>query len=242
MAMKIKLVGVVAPLALFAGLAFGTAANAAGPMNAWKSSSNETVMNPYKECWQGVGGVASPECGGDELDSDGDGVPDSRDKCPNTPKGAPVDADGCPLDSDGDGVPDYRDKCPNTRSGAKVDEWGCEIMADITIDLVNDEFAFDSAKLKPDMKKALDDVAAKVKATPGDEHLTIIGHTDSVGSDAYNQRLSERRAKSTKDYLVKKGVAGDHITTAGRGESQPIADNKTKAGRAKNRRVEITTK
>ncbi len=175
------------------------------------------------------------------IDSDGDGVPDYLDKCPGTPKGVKVDSIGCPLDSDGDGVPDYRDKCPGTPAGAKVDHDGCQIMGNVTIDLVNDEFDFDSARLKPAMKAALDEIADKIAASAGDEHLTVIGHTDSVGPESYNMKLSLRRARATADYLIRKGVAADHITIKGMGESQPVADNSTRAGRAKNRRVEIVT-
>ncbi len=177
-----------------------------------------------------------------DKDSDGDGVLDSKDRCPGTPKGAAVDRYGCELDSDGDGVVDSKDACPSTPRGAKVDSKGCEIIRNITIDLVNDEFDFDKAVLKPGMKKALDGVAKRIKASKGDEHLQVIGHTDSMGSDAYNQGLSERRAKATADYLISRGVKASSVQTKGMGESSPAADNSTKRGRAKNRRVAIHTK
>jgi OOP family OmpA-OmpF porin len=238
--------GVIAPLAVAVGLVVsaGAMAGSHGGDRYWKSPANEGIMTGYGECWKAVGGSDNlADCGAKApMDSDGDGVPDDQDKCPNTPRGVKVDADGCPLDSDGDGVPDYRDKCPDTPKGDKVDEVGCTIIGDITIDLVNDEFDFDSAKLKPDMKSALMDVANKIKASPGDEYLSIIGHTDSIGSENYNMGLSERRAASVKAYLVEQGLDAGKISTQGRGESQPVADNKTKAGRSKNRRVEIMTK
>jgi len=91
------------------------------------------------------------------------------------------------------------------------------------------------------MQATLDDVSARIQASPGDEYLTIIGHTDSVGSDAYNQRLSGRRAQAAGDYLVTRGVHADHVTTKGMGGFRPVADNYTKRDRAKNRRVEILT-
>ena len=99
-------------------------------------------------------------------------------------------------------------------------------------------FDFDKAILKSEGKNKLDDLATKVTAI-NLEVVIAIGHTDSIGSDAYNQKLSVRRAESVKAYLVSKGVAPNRIYTEGKGEKQPVASNKTKDGRAKNRRVEI---
>jgi len=99
-------------------------------------------------------------------------------------------------------------------------------------------FDFDKAVLKSEGKSKLDDLANKVKAI-NLEVVIAIGHTDSIGSDAYNQKLSVRRAESVKAYLVSKGVEPNRIYTEGKGEKQPVASNKTKDGRQKNRRVEI---
>jgi OOP family OmpA-OmpF porin len=99
-------------------------------------------------------------------------------------------------------------------------------------------FDFDKSVLKPEGKSKLDDLAGKVK-TINLEVVIAIGHTDSIGSDAYNQKLSVRRAESVKAYLVSKGVEPNRIYTEGKGEKQPVASNKTKDGRQKNRRVEI---
>ena len=99
-------------------------------------------------------------------------------------------------------------------------------------------FDFDKSVLKPEGKSKLDDLANKVKAI-NLEVVIAIGHTDSIGSDAYNQKLSVRRAESVKAYLVSKGVEPNRIYTEGKGEKQPVASNKTKDGRQKNRRVEI---
>jgi OOP family OmpA-OmpF porin len=102
-------------------------------------------------------------------------------------------------------------------------------------------FDFDKSVLRPDGRKSIDDAVAKLKGV--DLELVIAtGHTDSVGSDAYNQRLSERRAAAVKEYLVSKGIPASKITTIGKGESQPVATNKTAEGRQKNRRVDIEFK
>jgi OmpA-OmpF porin, OOP family len=99
-------------------------------------------------------------------------------------------------------------------------------------------FDFDKSVIKPEGKSKLDDISGKTKGV-NLEVVIAIGHADSVGSDAYNQRLSVRRAESVKAYLVSKGVEANRVYTEGKGEKQPVADNKTKEGRAKNRRVEI---
>src|SRR6187549_3943277 len=99
-------------------------------------------------------------------------------------------------------------------------------------------FDFDKAVIKPEGKSKLDDISSKTKGV-NLEVVIAIGHADSVGSDAYNQRLSVRRAESVKAYLVSKGVEPNRIYTEGKGEKQPVASNKTKEGRQKNRRVEI---
>ena len=99
-------------------------------------------------------------------------------------------------------------------------------------------FDFDKAVLKPEGKAKLDDLVDKVKGI-NLEVIIAVGHTDSVGSDGYNQKLSVRRAEAVKSYLVSKGIEKNRVYTEGKGEKQPVADNKTAEGRAKNRRVEI---
>ena len=99
-------------------------------------------------------------------------------------------------------------------------------------------FDFDKAVLKPEGKAKLDDLVSKVKSI-NLEVIIAVGHTDSVGTDAYNQKLSLKRAEAVKAYLVSKGIEKNRVYTEGKGEKQPVADNKTAAGRAKNRRVEI---
>jgi OmpA-OmpF porin, OOP family len=99
-------------------------------------------------------------------------------------------------------------------------------------------FDFDKAVIKPEGKSKLDDISNKVRGV-NLEVVIAIGHADSVGSDAYNQRLSIRRSESVKAYMVSKGIEPNRVYTEGKGEKQPVADNKTRDGRAKNRRVEI---
>ena len=175
-----------------------------------------------------------PEAPGD---ADGDGVTDDKDRCPDTPAGAKVDANGCELDSDGDGVVDSKDACPGTPAGVKVDANGCEIKAK-AISLTGILFHTDSAELRSESVAVLNATAETLIANPG-VAVEIAGHTDSRGEAAYNQGLSERRAKSVRDYLISKGVKGSRLSSAGYGESQPVADNATSEGRAKNRRVEL---
>ncbi len=136
-----------------------------------------------------------------------------------------------PADSDGDGVPDSIDQCPDTPKGDRVGPQGCS--CDVTRQV---HFATDSAVLTSEDKNILDELAdslVKLKFVSG----TVVGHTDSAGADAYNQRLSERRAKAVAEYLETKGIAAGRLSVSGAGESQPIADNNTKDGRALNRRV-----
>jgi OOP family OmpA-OmpF porin len=176
------------------------------------------------------------------LDSDGDGVPDSLDNCPNTPKGSTVDAHGCPVvdntDSDGDGVPDRMDQCPNTPPGAKVDANGCplKLIEKVGIRL---ELNFDTNKadIKPEFRKEIDKVASFMRQYPGTT-VVIEGHTDNTGTSAYNQDLSERRAKAVAQSLVRDhGIAANRVQAVGYGETKPLASNDTAAGRAENRRV-----
>jgi OOP family OmpA-OmpF porin len=117
-----------------------------------------------------------------------------------------------------------------------------EIIESLVIELVNDEFDFDSAAIKPEMAEALDGVARAVRNSPGDEMLTIVGHTDGVGSQEYNLDLGLRRADSTRDYLASIGIPSSRMVTRSAGKLEPIATNETEAGRARNRRIEIRTR
>jgi OOP family OmpA-OmpF porin len=193
------------------------------------------VVDRLDECPDTPSG-ATVDARGCELDSDGDGVVDSKDRCPGTPAGARVDANGCELDSDGDGVVDSKDQCPGTAAGTPVDNVGCDLPPYYTLNGVY--FEFDSARLTADSTAALDD-ALEILNRHADLVVEVAGHTDSRGTDAYNQRLSERRAASVVKYLVAHGISAERLTAKGYGESEPVADNATDEGRAKNRRVEM---
>ena len=139
------------------------------------------------------------------------------------------------LDSDGDGVIDRLDRCPNTPAGVKVNANGCP---DILLTLRGVNFKFDKSDIEPDSERILNQaVEALNEASSVDVH--IVGHTDSVGTDAYNQSLSERRANAVRDYLISQRIAGARLTTEGAGESQPVESNDTDDGRYQNRRVEL---
>lgn len=166
------------------------------------------------------------------LDSDGDGVLDGVDHCPNTPNGAIVDAVGCPKDSDGDGVYDGIDKCPTTPKGAKVGPLGCSLA--LTLSGVN--FDSNSARLLPEGEKILEEAIAALGEDPN-SRVEIQGYTDSRGSDAFNLKLGEQRAGAVRNFLTSRGVRGDRLTTKSFGEAEPVADNNTAEGRARNRRV-----
>ncbi len=167
-------------------------------------------------------------------DSDGDGVTDDKDQCPNTPKGAPVNSVGCPLDSDGDGVYDYLDQCPDTPKGVLVDSRGCPTALTLRVN-----FKFDSSTVGEDYFEDIAKAAQCINEYPGN-NVFIEGHTDSQGSTEYNQGLSERRAAAVVKALVEKfDIPSARLIARGFGESQPVADNTTDAGRFANRRVEV---
>ena len=171
-------------------------------------------------------------------DSDNDGVIDSLDSCPNTPAGAAVDAKGCALDSDNDGVADYKDQCLNSAAGAVVNKLGCANA--LVLKGVN--FSNDSAELSEASKAILAPIAVAHHTHHADVDVVISGYTDSRGPAAYNQALSQRRADAVRAYMISQGCAENKFTAVGHGEANAIADNASAAGRAKNRRVELTVK
>ncbi|MFT3824575.1 MAG: OmpA family protein [Chitinophagaceae bacterium] len=173
-------------------------------------------------------------------DRDGDGINDEEDKCPDV-KGL-ARYQGCPVpDRDKDGVNDEEDKCPDLPGPASNN--GCpEIKEDvrkrIEVAASNIFFVTGSSKLLARSNNSLDEVA-KLMTEDANLKLDIEGHTDNVGKPAANQLLSENRAKAVYDYLLKKGIDPARLRSAGFGQDKPVADNKTAAGRTRNRRVEL---
>ena len=210
-----------------------------------KDSDGDGVLDGIDAC-SGTPRGATVDARGCPSDSDRDGVPDGIDQCPDTPRGATVDAKGCPSDSDNDGVYDGLDYCPGTPKGKQVDARGCpepgtpagifEGKKKLVLEGVN--FETNSARLTSSSSEVLDRVAQSLKDWP-DVKVEIGGHTDSVGSESHNLSLSRARAESVREYLMKRGIGASRLVAKGYGESDPIADNGTAEGRAKNRRVEL---
>jgi OOP family OmpA-OmpF porin len=192
-----------------------TATVGAQEVSNWKSTTGEVWKNSFGECWRSSNwtpATAAPGC-------DGAIVP-----VVETPRSAPAKR------ADPVVVP------PVVTPAAPV-VVPAATSAKVTY-AADAFFDFDKAVLKPEGKAKLDDLVGKVKAI-GLEVIIAVGHTDSVGSDAYNQKLSMKRSEAVKAYLVSMGIEKNRVYTEGKGEKQPVADNKNSEGRAKNRRVEI---
>jgi len=209
-------------MTLAAALALGMGANAAMAQvgDGYWGSSGMNVKNATGLCWHAgywTPAMATVEC-------DPDLVPKKPAPPPPPPPSAPapVVAPPPPAPTPAPPAPPPAPKPVSEKVTMAADA----------------HFDFDKSVLKPEGKSKLDDLVGKLKAV-NLEVIIAIGHTDSIGSDAYNKKLSMRRAEAVKAYLISKGIEANRIYTEGKGESQPIADNKTKEGRAKNRRVEI---
>jgi len=179
--------------------------------------------------WAGGGAALGIVTGGlicyaQDGDEDSDGVFDRRDRCPDTPENTEVDHRGCPL--------------PQYPVAVKPVEPAPQTEVITLSDAGNVLFDFDKSDLTPAAKAQLDTLMDKLRNADV-VSIKVIGHTDSKGSDAYNQALSERRASSVAAYLLSQGLAPNKLTSEGRGESEPVADNASDEGRAENRRVEL---
>ena len=229
-----------------------------------QAGSGEVLSNSAGECWGAADG--KPLFCGEPPDSDGDGVKDDVDRCPNTPKGNAIVVDrvGCLVDSDRDGAPNLRDRCPGTKYGVRVNIWGCALDLDgdgvpyyrdrcqttppgVKVDnagcmvkavLGDVLFRSNHSNLTYAGQRYLDKLARTLRMLPYVERIRVTGHTDSIGSALFNQRLSEARVRSVMRYLRAKGVS-QPIAAAGLGKRQPVASNATRGGRRLNRRVEI---
>jgi OOP family OmpA-OmpF porin len=200
---------VMAAAAVLVGACASPSAPTGAPFGYVTDTRNAVVKNPYGLCWRT--GYWTPAMAILECDPD------------LVPKPAPAPVPAQPAEPKPAPKPPAPAPTPVTE---KV-----TLAADVFFD-------FDKSVLKPAGKAALDDLIGKLKAVAL-EVIIAIGHTDSIGSDSYNQKLSVRRAEAVKAYMVSKGIEPNRIYTEGKGEKQPIADNRTAQGRAKNRRVEI---
>lgn len=187
-------------------------------------------------------------------DTDHDGIDDEHDSCPTVPGLARYH--GCPIpDRDGDGVNDEEDQCPD--SAGPASNHGCPLPPPVVVappppapvirkeDSVainyiarNVLFNSGSDRFQDSTSIALDELANRLAARP-EWHLTIEGHTDASGNPAHNMLLSQKRANAIRNYLLTKGIAANRLTAVGYGQTRPVADNRTPAGRAVNRRVEL---
>jgi outer membrane protein OmpA-like peptidoglycan-associated protein len=174
-------------------------------------------------------------------DTDGDGIPDDIDQCPDVP--GPAENSGCPdADRDGDGIPDRLDKCPD-EPGPPPD--GCPkkyTLLEVKKDriAIKQQVHFQTARwaVQPDSYPLLDQVVQVLRDTPT-MRVSVEGHTDSIGGELSNMKLSQARAESVLKYLTGKGIAPDRLEAVGFGPTKPIATNKTDKGRGQNRRTEF---
>jgi len=208
-------------------------------MNGCPDADGDGIANKDDACPNNAGLAALAGC----PDADGDGIANKDDACPD--EAGPVANKGCPWpDTDGDGVLDKDDQCPQVTG--TVANNGCpEVPKDVQKQL-NDyarPLLFDTGKatLKPETAPVFVNIIKILSEYPT-ANFTVEGHTDSVGSAKFNQSLSEKRADSVRDFLIKEGIVAGRLTAIGYGEDKPIATNNTKAGRKQNRRVEINLK
>lgn len=200
-------------------------------------ADGDGIADKDDECPKAAGTAEFKGC----PDTDGDGLRDLDDKCADV--AGPIENKGCPWpDTDGDGTLDKDDKCPKVKG--PIENKGCPIVTKEVIQKLNTFLSqavlFETGKttLSAEASGILDNIAAMM-IEYGNDKFRIEGHTDSVGRNDTNQKLSEGRAASIKQYLLEHGVNPDNLSSIGYGEDKPIASNKTKEGRAKNRRVEI---
>ncbi|MGB5982937.1 MAG: OmpA family protein [Nonlabens sp.] len=213
--------------------------NNAGPAetNGCPDTDGDSVLDKDDKCPDVAGEVALMGC----PDTDGDGVADGDDNCPN--EAGLARFNGCP-DTDGDGIQDSEDECPNEAGVAELNGCPKPIMPPVEVQKQLNEYAktilFDTGKasIQKASEQTLEDIIEILQEYP-DAKFSIDGHTDSVGSAKNNMRLSDSRALSVKEYLTGHGIDEFRLSSKGYGEDQPVASNKTKAGRAQNRRVEI---
>ncbi|MDB4954984.1 MAG: OmpA/MotB domain protein [Myxococcales bacterium] len=232
------------PLELLAGIDY-----AIGNADLYLGASRGITDGIGDPAFRIIGGIRyrhdAPRHQGFE-DTDHDGIPDKDDECRNEPEDEDgyQDQDGCPdPDNDDDGIPDAQDECPELKGDRAHD--GCPGKTYVKIEngkiyiFGKVQFATGSDRIDGRSTQLLDQIGQALVANPQARHIRVEGHTDNVGEPRVNQKLSEERAASVREALIKRGVAADRLSTRGLGETRPIAPNKAPAGRAKNRRVEF---
>ena len=167
------------------------------------------------------------------ADEDHDGVEDGKDRCDETPIAVDVDADGCAFDRDQDGVKDYEDLCPNSMAHAKVKADGCSDF--IAFNLY---YAPRVDEITPKSMLVLEKAVGFLKEHP-EYKVKITGHTDNIGDDTYNLKLSQDRAADVLKLFNRKGINFNRLKSTGKGEAEPIESNDTNEGRQLNRRIEV---
>ncbi len=209
---------------------------------------DDGIIDALDACVDLVGVVdVDPAKNGCPPDKDRDGVADAQDACPDLPglKTKDPATNGCPGDTDGDGIRDDKDACPNEKGAADPDpkQNGCPKSVRVTetevIILQQVQFDPGRATIKKVSNPLLDELALVMKDHPEFVKLEVQGHTDDRGGKAFNEKLSDIRAKSVMAAIVARGIDASRVTAKGYGQSVPIGDNKTDAGRAKNRRVQF---
>ena len=212
-------------------------------------SDVDGVVDAVDRCPATPAGVTvdAAGCPVQPSDRDQDGIADNLDLCPDTAAGVVVNEKGCPIvtDKDRDGVSDTQDVCPDTPARTVVDARGCPAQVTLVTPLPEPALTFhleylpNESEVRNDFAAEMQKMADFVKANPG-RRFVIEGHTDSVGSDASNMRLSLLRAEKIKAYLIEKmKIPASLLEARGFGESNPVADNNTQEGRQQNRRVVI---
>lgn len=234
-----KILGYPLAIAVLVAFGCGEAPEQATPADAKPdTSSGMATAKPSKALDKQAPATASPPA---RADSDTDGVPDELDQCAETPAGAAVGPDGCIKDQDFDGVADNQDACPGSPRDQLVDDRGCPPRLKTAREFpVAISFASGSAEVDASLVMTALTEPLRIARSYPNSQVRVYAYTDSSGSVAANQTLSQQRAESVAAIVVSEGgIALSRVKAVGRGEADPIASNETRAGRAANRRIVV---